>query len=97
MIHTTSLSIDLFIHSCAQILTTLDLEGNSIGTEGAEHLVNALQQNQVTSLTLLYLSVNYVSNISLQTLTSLSLKANAIGYDISRRIDQMLNNNTQLT
>jgi hypothetical protein len=32
-----------------QTLTTLSLQGNKIGEQGAHHLANALQQNQVTS------------------------------------------------
>jgi hypothetical protein len=43
--------MQLFIHHLSQTLTTLILKNNPIGNQGAEHLANALQQNEVTSLT----------------------------------------------
>jgi hypothetical protein len=41
-----------------QTLTTLNLEYNEIGEQGAEHLANALQQNKVAFLTSLDLPYN---------------------------------------
>jgi hypothetical protein len=41
-----------------QTLTTLDLENNQIGPQGAEHLANALQQNKVTTALLLLLNTS---------------------------------------
>jgi hypothetical protein len=42
--------MQLFIHHLSQTLTTLNLQSNEIGAQGAEHLANALQENKVTSL-----------------------------------------------
>ena len=42
------LHIQPFIHYFSQTLTTLNLDYNQIGAEGAQHLANALQQNKVT-------------------------------------------------
>jgi hypothetical protein len=44
-------------HLLTQTLTTLDLNSNKIGQQGAQHLANALQQNKV-STTLLLLLLN---------------------------------------
>jgi hypothetical protein len=41
------------------LLTTSDLSRNRIGDQGAEYLANALRQNQVTRLALLYFSFNH--------------------------------------
>ncbi len=44
-----SLLLNSIIHSLfPQTLTTLNLQENRIGARGAEHLANALQQNEVT-------------------------------------------------
>ncbi len=51
---TASRPIQLFIHYFSQTLIILDLNDNEIGDQGAEHLANALEQNKVTQLTLLY-------------------------------------------
>jgi hypothetical protein len=54
------------IHSwSSQTLTTLYLEHNEIGAQGAEHLANALQQNNVTFLT----SFDFFYNYSLMIFT----------------------------
>ncbi len=45
--------MQLFIHHSSQTLTTLDLGRNQIDAQGAEHLANALQQNEVRLLTAL--------------------------------------------
>jgi Ran GTPase-activating protein (RanGAP) involved in mRNA processing and transport len=37
-----------------QTLTTLDLEGNQIGSEGTKYLANALQQNTVKLFSFLH-------------------------------------------
>jgi hypothetical protein len=42
-------------HLLTQTLTTLDLENNQIGPQGAEHLASALQQNKVNTALLLLL------------------------------------------
>jgi hypothetical protein len=41
-----------------QALTTLDLNSNQIGDQGAEHLATALQQNKVTRLTPVFFLFN---------------------------------------
>jgi hypothetical protein len=41
------------MHYFSQTLTTLNLYGNDIVDQGAEYLANALQQNNVTLLTIL--------------------------------------------
>jgi hypothetical protein len=52
--------MELFIHHLSQTLTTFDLGANQIGDQGAEHLANALQQNEVTSLRQLHFLWNYL-------------------------------------
>jgi hypothetical protein len=49
--HTTRLPMHVFVHQFSQTLITLNLWGNQIGTQGAKHLANALQQNKVRLLT----------------------------------------------
>ncbi len=51
--------IQPFIYYFPQTLTTLHLSHNKIGLQGAEHLANALRQNQVAPLALLYFSFNH--------------------------------------
>jgi hypothetical protein len=45
----TTVPIQSLILHFSQTLTTLNLEGNEIGAQGAEHLANVLQQNKVRS------------------------------------------------
>ena len=42
-----------------QTLTTLDLSCNKIGPQGMEHLANALEQNKVMQIALLYSAFIY--------------------------------------
>ena len=58
-----------------QTLTTLLLWCNSISNEGARYLANALQQNQVTTVT----SHTILQSYYTQTLTILNLNCNKIG------------------
>ena len=55
IIFITSLPIQILIHYFAQTFTTLYLDYNKIGAQGAEHLANALQQNKVKSLSPVFL------------------------------------------
>ncbi len=64
MAHTTLFLIQPLIHYFPQTLTTLNLYGNEIGGQGAEHMANALRQNQVGRLTLLYFLFNHSFIIS---------------------------------
>ncbi len=50
--------MQLFIYHLSQTLTTLDIDDNEIGAQGAEHLANALQKNKVTSLRQLHFLYN---------------------------------------
>jgi len=47
MSHVPFLLYFLFTYYFQKILSTLDLECNQIGDEGAEHLARILKQNQV--------------------------------------------------
>jgi hypothetical protein len=48
------LSMQQLIYYFSQTLTTLNLSDNEIRDQGGKHLANALEQNKVTQLTLLY-------------------------------------------
>ncbi len=64
---------------------------NEIGLQGAKHLANALAQNQVTPLVLLYIEpfIHYF----LQTLTTLVLFGNEIGAQGAEHLANALQQN----
>ncbi len=57
------LSIEPLIHYYQQTLTTLDLAYNQIGHQGAEHLANVLEENQVTRFALPFFPFNHLFTI----------------------------------
>ncbi len=61
--HAILLPIERLIDHISQTLTTLYLEQNWIGAQGAEHLANALEKNTVTPPMLLWVISNYSSII----------------------------------
>jgi hypothetical protein len=70
--------MQLFIHHLSQTLTTLDIGYNQLGDQGTEHLANALQQNEVTSLRQLHFLYNYsfiIYHRHSQHLTSVATKS----------------------
>jgi len=52
--HPVLLPSESFIYYCPQTLTTLNLGDNGIGPQEAQHLANALQQNEVIRPILLF-------------------------------------------
>jgi hypothetical protein len=87
------LSLTIYI---IQTLTTLDVEWNQISNQGAQHLVNALQQNKVTFLSFLLLFILSVTHYLTQTFTTLELWGNQIDDDGIRHLMEILNDNPGL-
>jgi len=56
-------SIEPLVHYYQQTLTTLDLAYNQIGNQGAEHLANVLEQNQVTRVALFFFPFDHLFTI----------------------------------
>jgi hypothetical protein len=91
-----SLPHHFIIHTLfTQTLTTLNLWGNKIGPQGAQHLANALQINKVTTTLLLFLLLITSSfTLSTQTLTTLNLDSNQIGDDGRKRVMDIIRKNS---
>ncbi|CAM4793083.1 unnamed protein product [Rotaria magnacalcarata] len=85
-------------------LTTLNLERNNIGAEGAQHLAQALHNN--TALTILNLQFNNIDDEAVRhlaqelhkhtTLTTLNLGGNDIGAEGAQHLAEALHSNTTL-
>ncbi|CAF1010907.1 unnamed protein product [Adineta ricciae] len=89
----------------SKTLTTLNLSGNRIGAEGAQHIAYALRMN--TTLTTLNLSGNRIGAEGAQhiadalrtntTLTTLNLHQNGIGDEGAQHLADTLRTKTRLT
>ncbi|CAF3923814.1 unnamed protein product [Adineta steineri] len=88
-----------------QTVTTLELGGNEIGNQGAQHLANALEGNK--TLTTIYLGGNKIGDQGVQhlghsleinkTLTTLYLRGNKIGAKGAQHLANALESNKTLT
>jgi hypothetical protein len=75
------------LHFFTQTLTTLDLYWNEIGDEGAQHLVDALQNNTVILFVFSSLSYHRL-HFSTQILTTLNLFTGRMRKDLAGRIEE---------
>jgi len=76
----------------SQTLTTLNLERNEIGAEGAQAIAQALEKNQVREIFRFFISISQLFYLS-QTLTALHLGWNGIGAEGAQAIAQALERN----
>lgn len=75
----------------SQIITTLDIGNNGIGDDGIQHLITALNNNNVIFVSMTPLSMCLFST---QTLTTLNLSGNQIGITTGKYLAQTIGYNT---
>ena len=81
--------IQVFTRYFPQTLTTLDLQNNQIGDQGAQHLANALQVNKVTTTFLLITSsFTHFSHRHSPHYPFTAIKSETKGHNISPMLSQ---------